>query len=957
MNQRKASPVVAILGGGVAGMSAAHELAERGFRVTVYEANNTQGGKARSIFVPGTATPGRRGLPGEHGFRFFPSFYRHLPDTMRRIPFGQNPNGVFDNLVGTDRTRVLKTDGQGFDMVTHFPRSLDDIRAMHPNAWYGKMGIPIEDTREFLRCALQFMTSCKERRLAEYEDVTYWDFLGCDQRHPNFQLYFGEVAVQALVAMQPRVASARTTVSVGLQLWIDHMKRGTRVARVLNGPTHDAWLDPWLQYLFERGVDFRFDSRAVKLDCESGLITGARLANGGVVHADYYVAAVPAERMTLLVDENIAAADPALSKIARLTTEWMTGAQLFMRLDVPLAPGHVIFLHAPWALTCVSHPQYWAPGTMRSFGDGRAEGLLSICLSDWSKPGTFVKKPARACTVDEIRHEIWEQVKAHVAASGQRALADDDLLHFYLADSVTPDEDGRLTNQEPLLVNTVGSWWNRPEATTRISNLMLAADYVRTHTDIATMEGANEAARRAVNAIIQDSGSTAAPCAIWPLNEPGIFAPQRKFDELCFRRGLPHILTPMLGSTPGVKKPTPPVATMPSNAGPAHDGELEVDVLVIGAGPAGASTALNLLRKDASWANRIVMVDRAELPRHKLCGGAVTHLGAKVLTRMGLSFDVPHVPVREVRVVYGGEACTFRGNPVLRISRREVFDHWLVKKAEDAGVRVRQGEKVTALVQHRDYVHVTTDRGAFRARVVVAADGSKSTVRRLLGLRDANHVARLLEVLTPEPEGTPEFRDGVAVFEFGRVTTGLAGYYWDFPSMIAGQPVMNRGVYDGLSRKQLEGAALRASLSSSLESRGLDLEELELKGHPIRTFNPGGPLSVQRVLLAGDAAGVDPLYGEGISFALGYGEAAADAIHAAFERGQFDFKDYARLVRRHPLLGQLPVRAQVAKLGKHVKDPRAIAFLWKVGAHALKQTRWNDGDFNPAAADHWLLRA
>ena len=78
---------VAVLGGGVAGLSAAHELAERGFDVTVYEARDLLGGKARSMPVPGSGTDGRARPPAEHGFRFFPGFYRHLPDTMRRIPF------------------------------------------------------------------------------------------------------------------------------------------------------------------------------------------------------------------------------------------------------------------------------------------------------------------------------------------------------------------------------------------------------------------------------------------------------------------------------------------------------------------------------------------------------------------------------------------------------------------------------------------------------------------------------------------------------------------------------------------------------------------------------------------------------------------------------------------------------------------------------------------------------
>src|ERR1035441_9074706 len=86
---------VAVLGGGVGGLSAAQELAERGFEVAVYERRPGFGGKARSIPVPNSATPGRKPLPGEHGFRFFPSFYKHLPDTRKRIPFAGK--SVFDN--------------------------------------------------------------------------------------------------------------------------------------------------------------------------------------------------------------------------------------------------------------------------------------------------------------------------------------------------------------------------------------------------------------------------------------------------------------------------------------------------------------------------------------------------------------------------------------------------------------------------------------------------------------------------------------------------------------------------------------------------------------------------------------------------------------------------------------------------------------------------------------------
>ena len=90
------------------------------------------------------------------------------------------------------------------------------------------------------------------------------------------------------------------------------------------------------------------------------------------------------------------------------------------------------------------------------------------------------------------------------------------------------------TNLEPLLINTAGSWEDRPEAVTEIENLFLASDYVRTHTDLATMEGANEAARRAVNGILDTTGSTQPRCPVWKLSEPAMFAPARAFDRLLF---------------------------------------------------------------------------------------------------------------------------------------------------------------------------------------------------------------------------------------------------------------------------------------------------------------------------------------------------------------------------------------------------------------------------------------
>ena len=123
-------------------LAAAHELVGPRFAVTVYEPT-ALGGKARSMPVAGTGEDGRRDLPAEHGFRFFPGFYHHVPDTMRRTPYGKNPHGVRDNLVDATGSKFLRaataptrdrSGGLDYEQLAHAGRSAplpDGRRALH----------------------------------------------------------------------------------------------------------------------------------------------------------------------------------------------------------------------------------------------------------------------------------------------------------------------------------------------------------------------------------------------------------------------------------------------------------------------------------------------------------------------------------------------------------------------------------------------------------------------------------------------------------------------------------------------------------------------------------------------------------------------------------------------------------------------------------------------------------
>lgn len=373
-----------------------------------------------------------------------------------------------------------------------------------------------------------------------------------------------------------------------------------------------------------------------------------------------------------------------------------------------------------------------------------------------------------------------------------------------------------------------------------------------------------------------------------------------------------------------------------------------VDVLIVGSGPSGSSTALHLTQADPAWAGRIVIVDKAVHPREKLCGGGITHLGRNILTQLGLELEPAHFPVREARLVYEEQSYSFQANPAFSVVRRDEFDHWLVQKVEERGVQVRQGEAVLDVRAHEDYVEVITEKSAFHAQVAVAADGSRSLVRRKLKWEDESRVARLLEVLTPEDaQKRTEFRDGVAIFDFTRMTNGLQGYYWDFPSLVQNKPMMNRGVFDSRVRSERPKVNLKEELRQALAERERELDAYQLKGHPIRWFDKKGKFSMPRVILVGDAAGADPLMGEGISFALGYGDAAAGAIVDAFERQDFSFANYRERLLAHSLIRQLPARTRLARLAYLMKYRWLVRLGWRVGRWLIRFTRWNDPEYTP----------
>lgn len=595
---------VVIAGGGIGGLSAAHELVTRGFDVEVYEYHDIPGGKARSLGVPESAKNKKHhDLPAEHGFRFFPGYYRHVINTMQHTPYWDTDETICDRLVNVDKEALANFTNRAIITPAKMPSTLSGFLKLRkqmksqPSVNFDK-----GELRYYVGKLWQIVTSCHERRDDQYEQIPWWEYVGAENRSDNYQKYLADIS-RTLVAADPKKVSTKTNGNVWIQTLMGMW--GERGDRVLDGPTNEIWIYPWLKYLMGKGVKYYINASVEEVMTNDKEVTGLRVENAkserlGATHknmarvldcdrygitkveevkgedlvacGDIYISAVPVERMAELLADSIKLnndkpndhsfeegenpvekggsdlfklSKKAFQHIIELSysVQWMNGIQFYLKntqgkKDAPYLAGHHIHVDAPFALTSIFQTHYWKGIDLSVYGDGNLTAICSVDISNWKDaPGRIYDKYAIDLHPEQVFEEVWTDVKCGFRHDPQAAVTDDNLIAWQLDSDITNLSQIRLKNREPLLVNRVNTWRLRPEAKTGVSNLYLASDYVRTNTDLATMEGANEAARRAVNGILDATGSDKSRCELWKLQEPAALKPFKEYDLQRYRVG------------------------------------------------------------------------------------------------------------------------------------------------------------------------------------------------------------------------------------------------------------------------------------------------------------------------------------------------------------------------------------------------------------------------------------
>jgi hypothetical protein len=504
-------------------------------------------------------------LPGEHGFRFFPGLYRHLFDTLRRIPlkssggrYSDSFRTVYDNLLPTEGNWLVvsNTDARPDSSAAadanpvHFPRRLrksireyfDVFSSLQADLGYVARDLDLLTLRFF-----KYMSSCRERRKEEFEALSWRQFLGLDDCSAVCQNDM-DVAPQLLAAMLAGESDTRTQGNMATQLLLDPINADERVDSTLNGPTTLAWFDPWSEYLREQGVKIEQGRLADFGVAGKQIVPVLHRPDGSRIDApktDYYVLAIPFQAWSAneyaLIKSWEYARDQLGAKpdhIGRLHT-WLegqafnrptenyphpgllvrdlTGVQFYLDSDVFPRSGHSLYLDSEWRLSSISQTYFWQ--RRRAPSDGY-RGLISVDI------GSFItgKRTFKDVKRTEVPAEVWRQI----APKG----LEDSTLYFtcHIDEHIKYDQDDVFKeNRAPFLINGVGEWQHRPgwrdtktgepessraedpsQARYQLMPIeqsapgrwVLAGTFMQTWTRATTMESANESGRHAVNTLL-----------------------------------------------------------------------------------------------------------------------------------------------------------------------------------------------------------------------------------------------------------------------------------------------------------------------------------------------------------------------------------------------------------------------------------------------------------------------
>ena len=444
------APSAIVVGGGLAGMVIARELALRSWRVILLERSRRLGGKAGSDIKNGRLV--------EHGYHVFPQWYPNVRSILERI----NVKLIdFDRyhflLPGEYPRRVTVLGPSGFSAMWHY--IFHGLLPWYHNLLYiysvlDMLSRPLSDKR--------FLDRVSQIGLIRGKWYTSESVAEMGQENV---LKASAIPVYDLSAMTAKRIAG---------YWV---RQASPFLSILPGDLQTVFIEPQVRELESLGVEIRYECEVSDVVMREGIVAAVALHDGTELSADVYALCTPFEVTRTWLHDDLYKTDPELGNMHLLEAQPMAALHLRLRRKIPDLPQEHVFFHGShYALSFIDITPHWK-GL-----NGKQE--LSFISSNYSPLNAVSPEGAK----DLLLKEIGEYLPITPA----------DVESWEL----NPNTD------DPLFINTIGAWPNRPRHKTKIQNLYVAGDYVKNAIDLACMEGAVSAALEAAAQILSDREET-----------------------------------------------------------------------------------------------------------------------------------------------------------------------------------------------------------------------------------------------------------------------------------------------------------------------------------------------------------------------------------------------------------------------------------------------------------------
>ena len=531
---------VAIYGAGIAGLSAAHELAKRGWQVSVYETNADAGGFFRSARVAGD-----HNMPSEYSWHGMGPWYHNLFDLLRQIPFDAT-GSVYERAlsrpiafgVGPDQGQAAFNDTGGRTVqvgkMVRMTR-LDQLR------WSWLLLKVWTANRRSTQLYSAVNAAAQWRPVLSATAWSTWvacfgPWIGSDWTRVSLH-HAGHFFRKQLFC---RPSHDHAADSEG-PAWQQGAGTGWLLLR---GPSSEVWFKHWLRHLQASGVRFHWQETLQRLDFDGERITAAHLDSGTRVEAAVHVLATHP-----FAAAEIIARTPELEQLDQLRlfkplTKQGPHVQVSFRIAFaerlrwPRERCALVLADSEFDLTIFAEEQVWAPGV--ALGEDVASLWTGTsCVS--SIPGRLFGLPVERCSEAQFIAEVKAQLLRCGSldglireANGGRSLDSFEIVRFEVWHEWTFSADG-IRSRQPKWVNATGNLQWQPTQATPVANLLLAGAHTRTAADVWSIEAAVESGRRAAQLVEPET-------TVLPQYQPSWLRLFGAVDDVFYRAGAPHVL-------------------------------------------------------------------------------------------------------------------------------------------------------------------------------------------------------------------------------------------------------------------------------------------------------------------------------------------------------------------------------------------------------------------------------